>query len=491
MKHLFIVTLGLGLVAVPRAVWADGGYYAGALGARAAGRAGAFAARADDITAVHFNPAGLAKLESTILQVGNRFSNNSYSYTREPTLDWGHASNGVAPLVAFDQVNNSAAGQLLEPLIGVASTLGLRNWGFALAVFAPPGIGREEFPVGGGQNYMMVRREAIILNYAASAAWKFGDLFGIGATFECITVPRLVYSLVIDGSPFAGAANPVSSDLDILATTTGSDPFIFNAILGAWFRPAPWLELALSGQVVPTDVATHSRLSAVPLDPSFGTLVLTRNGVPADDVTVRLPMPMLARFGVRHRHLVGNRERFDVELDLEYETWSRVKRFSVETGGLEANLQGQVVKINRIDIEKHWRDTLAVKLGGDFVVVPDRWTMRGGVYFETAVSDASYAQVDFPGGQQIGASLGTSLFFRRWEVAMAYQLRFQPSVHVSEASALVYQQVPGSSCLPPYTDPGTCNPHYLGQPSPAVNAGTSRAQSHFLSLAFLYRFGAQ
>ena len=32
---------------------ADGGYYGGALGARAAGRAGAFTARADDPTAVH------------------------------------------------------------------------------------------------------------------------------------------------------------------------------------------------------------------------------------------------------------------------------------------------------------------------------------------------------------------------------------------------------------------------------------------------------
>ena len=39
---------------------ADGGYFAGAQGARAAGRSGAFVARADDPTAIMYNPAGLA-----------------------------------------------------------------------------------------------------------------------------------------------------------------------------------------------------------------------------------------------------------------------------------------------------------------------------------------------------------------------------------------------------------------------------------------------
>ena len=66
---------------------ADGGYYQGALGARAAGRGGAFVARADDVTAVSTNPAGLADLDGMVIQVGNQFSYNSYDYTRAPTLD--------------------------------------------------------------------------------------------------------------------------------------------------------------------------------------------------------------------------------------------------------------------------------------------------------------------------------------------------------------------------------------------------------------------
>ena len=61
-------------------------------------------------------------------------------------------------------------------------------------------------------------------------------------------------------------------------------------------------------------------------------------------------------------------------------------------------------------------------------------------------------------------------------------------VSVTEPNARVYQQVPASACQPPYTDTTSCNPNYLGQPSPAINAGSYQATFHHLSLAVLYRY---
>ena len=72
---------------------------------------------------------------------------------------------------------------------------------------------------------------------------------------------------------------------------------------------------------------------------------------------------------------------------------------------------------------------LSVKLGGDFNLVPDRWTLRAGVYYETAAAPSAYANVDFPAGAQLGGALGASLLLHRWEVALTYQLRYQPSCH--------------------------------------------------------------
>ena len=97
--------------------------------------------------------------------------------------------------------------------------------------------------------------------------------------------------------------------------------------------------------------------------------------------------------------------------------------------------------------------------------------------------------MDFPSGAQLGAALGASVHFARFELALAYSLRYMPSVSVSESDARVYQQVPGSPCQAPYTDSTYCHPQLLGQPSPAVNAGTYAATTHIVALDLVYRFG--
>ena len=486
MRRFIALTTLAGAVAVNGTALADGGYYGGALDARAAGRAGAFVARADDPMAVHYNPAGLATIGGTVFMVGNRFSHNGYSYTRASTLDWGNAAGGVAPMVTFDPVSNEKAAQPLEPLIAIASNLGLRDFGFALAAFAAPGASNLSFPEDGGQRYMMLKREAIFLNYTASAAWKFRDLFGIGATLEWIAVPKLDYSLMIDGSPFAMDAHPVSSPFDMMASTSGADWFTFNAILGAWVRPVPFLQIGLAGQVIPTSIETKSTLTVTPVDPSLGEIEITRDGLPANDVNVILPLPMMARGGVRYIGL--GTHPFDIEVDVEYETWSRVNQFTVDTHGLSAYLLGSDTPLGRIAIAKHWRDTLAVKLGGDVSVIPGVLALRGGAFHETAIADPTYSNVDFPGGRMVGGAAGASYVSGHWEVAVAYQLRHMLGVSVTEPEARVYQQVPASACQGPgYNDPTACNPNYLGQPSPAINAGSYTATFHHLSLALLYR----
>jgi long-subunit fatty acid transport protein len=502
MKSPVVLPTLVGTVMLAGAAWADGGYFSGNLGARATGRAGAFAAKADDLSAVSFNPAGLAGIDATLIELGNQISYNAYSYTRAPTYDYadGHQVNGAAPLITFEKVSNSKPWQAFVPMLGVASRLGLRDWAFALAVVPQPGISQLAFPLfpltsttaengrRDGQRYMMVEREAMILKYVASAAWKYGELFGVGASAEWIHVPRLRYSLIIDGA-FGGAANPVWSDWDMLARLKGSSLFTFNATLGAWYRPVSSVMIGLSGQVVPTSIVNQMTLDVTPFGGAFGQegVRLTRGSSNASDVTLTMPLPLLARAAVRYRNLVNNHERFDVELDVEYVTWSRVKDFTIETNGLRATYGIQTVELKPIHIAKQWRDTVAVRLGGDYAVLPGRLVLRGGGYYESGVAKPAYANVDFPGAAQYGGALGASVFVRRLEVVAAYMLKLQPSVSVSEANARVYQQAPASPCA---EDPSFCNPNLLpGQPAPTINAGTYNASSHFLYLGVLYRYG--
>lgn len=466
---------------------AGGGYFSGTKGARAAGRAGAATAKADDLSAAAHNPAGFAHNDGTLIQVGNRFSYNAYSYTRQPTLDWGHTVDGVPPYVEFQTVENQKPWQLLDPLLGISSDFDTQDWAFAFVAYAPAGVARQEFPVDGGQRYMMVSRNAQIVNYTANAAYRAHADFGVGLGLQWIYVAKLRYQLVIDGNQFD--VNPVESPLDMLATVEGSDPFTFNAVLGAWYRPEPFLELAISAQVIPSKIETDSTLQVDPLSEGIDDDVeLRREGTPADDVSLTLPLPLTARAAVRYIGLQGAHELFDVEFDVTYESWSRVERFTLDTNGLTANLLGQRLAIDRIEVAKHWRDTLSIQLGGDYHLLPDLFTLRGGVFYETAVAEKRYANVDFVGGTQLGGALGTSIFVNDVELALAYEYRHQPQVWVNEGSAGVYQEAPASLCEPPYTDPEHCDPRYLGLPSPPVNAGSYRAHSHIASVDVLYRF---
>jgi hypothetical protein len=437
---------------------------------------------------VSHNPAGLAKLESTLLQIGNSFSYSQYRFERAPTLDWGNVAGGVPPYVTFTEVENSEPFQLLEPTIGAASSFGLSDFTFALVAGAPAGVSEVQYPVDGGQRYMMVSRETLMLSYSASVAWSAREDFGFGLSVQWLHVPKLRYQLVIDANVFPREVSPVSSELDMLATTEGSDAFTLNAVVGGFYRPVPFLELALCAQVIPSEVRAEGTLSVEPLSPEINEdVVLRRDGFDADDVVLTLPLPITAQLGIRFLHLVAGREVFDIELDLGYTSWSRVERFELHTDGLVASLRGQRLPLGTIPIDKRWRDNLSVRLGGDYSVLP-ALSLRSGVFYESPVADRSYAHIDFASGAQLGGALGLSVWLFGVELAIAYQYRFQPALNVPEDQARVAQQVPGSQCEPPFDDPDACHPQYLGQQAPAINAGSYLANAHAMSLDVLYRF---
>ena len=470
--------------------FADGGYFAGSKGARVAGRGGAYAVKADDVMASAINPAGLSRLDGTAVQVGNRFSYHGQSYERQPTLDWGNLS-GVPPYVAFEKVENKKPWMLLDPLLGVTTDFGLDDFGFAFLAYAPPGVRDQEFPVDGGQRYMLVSRQGEILNYGLSASWKYKDLFGIGATFQWLYLRSLEVQIVIDGETSLGKANPVDAKYDILSTITVSDPFTPQAIVGAWVSPTPWLQFAVSGQVIPTEWEAKGTLEAEALNLTDQP-VLKRGdpGVPANDLTMTLPLPLTARGGVRFVGLSEGKEHFDVEFDVVYETWSRVDHLTIETNDMYAHMEnlGQTIPIGTIPVEKQWQDTLGFHLGGDYNVLPERLTLRAGTYYETAAAPPEYANVDFPSGEHVGFALGTSVFAGPLEVALAYELRHQLERGVTEGDGKVYQIAPGSPCTAPYTEATGCYAQYEGQPAPTVNGGRYQATSHSLSLDLRYRF---
>lgn len=469
-QYLRSVVWTLGAITATATVFAPGeaaagGYYVGPIGGKAVGRAGAFTARADDLSAVYYNPAGLTKMDGFHIQLDNKLSYNSFEFQRQPILD----ATGMVT-TTFEPVQSETTFQPLTPLLGVG--YGLGEWAFALVAYAGSGVSNMDFPEDGSQRYMMVSREGLFVNYALNVAWRPIPKLSIGAGLQVVTVPSLTYQLVINGGPGGfGGNNPVANDMDIMATVEGTDPFTLNAMVGLWYQVSPAFELGLAGQVLPSKIEAEGPISLNAVN--FPDPVTTFRGVdPADDVTLTLPLPLTARLGARYinRRADGS-ELFDVELDLTYETLSDVERFTMDSNGLVAEFQSNEIEIGVIQVEKQWKDTIGAALGGDFNVIQESLTLRAGAYWESATSAPEYTNVDFITGQHLGGTLGASLLFGDLSVALAYEFRYQPEVTTTTAEGRVYQVAP----LQPDSQL-------------TVNGGSYRAHSHSAAIGVAYRF---
>ncbi len=483
----FAVAL-LGLVVCPAGVEA-GGFETADQGPRAAGRAGAFTVRADDVSAIDLNPSGLARVRGTRLLFANRFTYANEEFRRASTLDWSDAAYGIPRLANFEPVRNEIPFQTLGPMVGVATDFGLEDWGFALGVYGPPGTSSQRFPLDGAQKYMLVEREVLVVYYTASVAWKHKDLFGFGASLQWVDMPSITFDLVINGNTSPRIVEPQQSRFDVENRITGADRVGFTAILGGWYKPLPYLEFGASARVLPVAFHAKSHMTVTPLNLELEEPPkLTRDGELDDSVTFKMKFPAKLRVGARYIHEQNGVELFDLELNLGWEQWSVVDSFTMDAGGLITEVLGQPLEPGVIEMPRNWKDTWSVRLGGDWNTLPDWLSLRGGFMFETGATPKGYEYIDVLSFLRFGPSAGFTLRHWGFDLSAAYTWIFQMPSVVTEEESRVYQQMPGSLCKAPYTDIQNCSPHYLGQPAAAANAGTWLSDYHFVSVGLGYAF---
>lgn len=371
-------------------------------GVRAQGRAGAFVAGADDISAQWYNPAALDNVARSAVKLDLWAASESASFDREDLL-------GTNPFAAV----TSEAAPVPEPAGGAVFRLGglhpaLAHTTVALGLTVPTGVDYA-WPADGPQRYAVVDAQVRQLFVGPSVAQAITPWFVVGASLQYTTLSvKQTFTATlcnVDEPESCGSDNP-SDDVGLAVDV--ADPGRITGNFGVLVRPRPWLTLGASAQPAIAYAAAGTVTSTISDDNSTVRPVLTGSTFADDDATLRVTLPWTVRFGAEAR--IGARAR--VEVDGTWTGWSATDALTVTDLDLaletipDGPLHGEsIVVSDDVSLRTGFVDSWSVRIGGDVEVIP-ALTVRAGVYGESSATPDAMASVAVMDADKAGAALG-------------------------------------------------------------------------------------
>lgn len=445
-KQVFIAIV---LIAISNHVMA-GGFEYGPQGVHAVGRGGAFVVGADDPSAMYWNPARLALLRGTRVQYSQNITFLDLYFQRAPAmLRTVNLDNTLGPVNLSKPCEPGSISCQFDPVtegdsvfpIGISgfvtTDFGLEDWTFGLGMVGPTAYGRNSFPnsPSSATRYMVEDYDVMLAFVTASAAWKYKDVFGIGASLQYAVMPHLRYSLslIVPGSI---PDNPKMNLTDLRASLDMHQYFGMSAILGLWYRPLPYLEFAASSRVVPIFINASGDvlLAGTPNSVNKNMAPVT---VPAE---ISFTIPATLQAGVRYMYLQDEKEVFDIEADFAYENWAAMDAFKLSFGKEKIITSGAAITLKELELKRNFSDTWRVAIGGQWNVIQDRLSLRLGGWWESGAQPNAYTTIDFPAWDRFGVAGGISGCWRGIELGLAYAHIFLLPRNVSEGDGRIYQQ---------------------------------------------------
>ncbi|MBM4368602.1 MAG: outer membrane protein transport protein [Deltaproteobacteria bacterium] len=379
------------------------GFYFMDSGVRAQGRAGAFVAGADDISAQYYNPAALSRQDRASVALDLWAISQSVDFDRADELGWN----------AFEAVQNTAPPQP-EPAGGVVLPLGplhpaLAGTTLALGLYLPTSP-LLAYPSDGPQRYALVS-SSVLQGYAGpTLAHRLAPWLSLGAglqyTFLSVTQSITAIQCVesIDTCGTDSPSDDIRMDLDTV------DPARLSWNAGVLVEPTPWLAVGASVQPQ-IDYRTEGSMTVTFSEDN--TLVrpeLTAGSFTDDDVTVDATLPWIARLGVQ----VSPSERARVELAGTWTQWSAMSALRITDVDLslttreEGVLKGEpIVVTDDVPFATGFVDSWSARLGGEYDVVP-AVRARAGVAYETSAVPSDYVSVFMVDGPKLALAAGAT-----------------------------------------------------------------------------------
>jgi len=431
--------------AEPRDVLAAGFEY-GPQGFHAVGRGGAFTLKADDASAMYWNPSRLSLLRGTQLHYSHSFTQENLTFQRSPAQKLDLSGNPTGDPREFAPAK---VGQGFFPMgisLGLSSDFGLENWTFALGFYGPAAVGKSGFtdPNNDSATRYAFRHQDmtmafLTLSFAFKGQFEGRDWFGFGTSIQYAAIPGMKYSLnlVAPGGP-TNTNHPVQTRNDLQAKLDMSDwDSKWSTIVSAWIRPLPYLEFAISSRIVPIEFEASGTIEM-----SGTSNSILDNFEPFTvPATLSFTYPRSVQTAVRYFHMDGDREVFDVEADFVWEQWSAMNSFDIDFKKDEVEALGSTILLKRLNLIRNYKDTYSVRIGGQYNPIPKWLTLRLGGWWESAAHRTEYTMVDLPSYDRLGIGVGVSTEWRGIEIGISYAHVWQLDRTVESGTGNIYQQI--------------------------------------------------
>jgi long-chain fatty acid transport protein len=355
-------------------------------GAKATAMGGAFAATADDPSAIFYNVAGLAQQRHFTIMAGGTAINFANEFRGDPNDEFTSGTTGAYARHTFVPPNAYVTVPIANNLtfgLGLMTPFGLRtNW-------AAPWVGR----------FVSSDANVKTLSIEPALAWQSGDgrvAIGVGADYRRahIILQRNNGAL----NPFTGRIADVAnvylnSDWD---TAWGYNVgVLFKASdrfrIGASYRSD--MDIDFKGDATFTQISTgNAQLDAI----------VKSQLPPNQKISTTLPFPAIAILGFA----VSPIPKTDVEFDYTRTTWSRFKSLDV------AFATSPQVNLSR---PQNWKDTSSYRIGVNHAAT-DAWDVRFGILFDQNPQPVQAVSPLLPDADREGVTFGAGYHSGPWIV---------------------------------------------------------------------------
>jgi len=393
-KQLIVLGYAAAIVIGTTAMSFGAGFKIAEQGAKAMAMSNAFAAQADDPSALAYNPAGIAFLKGPQVQLGS-------TTILVPQTEF----SGTTRLSGTTQVSEKANRDIfIAPTVYVTTSLESMPLSF--------GLGINSFhPLAKRWDASSEFRDSIQeisikpINFQPTVAYRLDNLKlavagGVDITYAQVSMQKMAYAQL---PPALGGAYAELGSLGADATAVGYGynfglqwKPLSSLSFGAAYRSE--IKLELEGD------ATYLATTAIGRNPALG-LANKLKASASTDIT----LPDAITLGVAWKPI----DKLTLEFDAERTGWSSYSKLELKFSAPMA------AAFNNKPDAKNWEDVWAYRFGAQYAVTPKMDLRAGYAYDNSPVPDSTLSP-ELPDADRHNFSIGSGLHNEFGSIDLAY-----------------------------------------------------------------------